>query len=159
MNWMIAPTVYADLGRRADNYHRVWSLCATRDIITVGWDNLGRAPTSSVDLMNMWRERPDTTWTPHGYRQLYAFYFRISEGDAVVARAGRSRVVGVGTVRGRLYYDQTAWEDGLFANILPIQWSFNGSLVVPFILPRQTITPLKDDHLEIIGGLVQRSIQ
>lgn len=109
--WKVAP------GERA----LLWPQCRDGGFIAIGWDDLG-------DLGGIDREGFDAavekalarypSWTRKGVEQVWRFV-NIPVGAKVVANEGTRRVLGIGTVTGRYYYE----DDGSgFAHRLPVRW-------------------------------------
>ena len=82
------------------------------------------------------------------------FWFEIQQADLIVARAGRSWVVGIGEVSGQAYYDpETA------RCCLPVEWkrvAFEKTWRVSSpLLPRQTIAKLSETRFQQIEALAR----
>lgn len=97
--WKLSPEAGAVL----------WPTWRNEGVATIGWGELG--DLSSADradfeqrVVEALHRHPD--WKPHGLEQVWKFRgLRI--GDRIVANAGTRRVLGIGTVTGGYYYDET----------------------------------------------------
>ncbi len=117
--WAIAP---AEHGPKVNEiFDRCWQYDRNRGVIAVGWD-LGRAPKDRDDLQALWESCACPIWTAAQRRMLERFWFEIQPGDWVVARAGRSLLVGVGTVEGKAFYDQAAGGATWGCSLRPVRW-------------------------------------
>ncbi len=106
--WAIAPAEHER--RKNETFDRCWQYDRDHGVIAVGWD-LGRAPEGRDDLRALWDACASEEWSRSHYGMLERFWFDILPGDWVVARVGRSQVVGVGTVEGEAFYrtGTSAW--------------------------------------------------
>lgn len=150
--WAIAPTDYGDRGE----FNRCWQFDREHGVISIGWD-VGE-PHSIEDLAEKYAETAAVEdWTQHGLNMLKKFWFEIGPGDRVIARAGRKRIVGVGTVLGEPYFH---FEDGgssWGANFLPIQW--DDVVEIDFermVFGMHTIYELSEPRFEeLVGGTLE----
>lgn len=116
--WMIAP---ADCQNR-DEFDRCWHYDRENGVIAIGWD-LGKAPRSPEHLEEMFRRRAhEEVWSFHGLHMLTKFRFKIQPGDRIIARAGRKRIVGIGEVQGKAYYDADKGRRTWSSNFLHVRW-------------------------------------
>ena len=122
--WAIAPTHYDQPQR----FERVWTYAREKNIIAIGW-NIGDIASMSPDeLPARFAERfPGTS--KHGLNQLRKFYYEIKPGDRIIARAGRKKFVGIGTVTGPAFHNPTTGQGmvgdlgvEVYENFLPVQW-------------------------------------
>ena len=117
--WVIAP-FESEYG---EDYEKVWQFDKENGVISIGWHHLG--DISSYSLKNL-KEVAE----PHEAHMLYKFYNGIKEGDTIVARYGRSTIVGVGIVKQTAYYDaektvdlfNQLGVDYIFPHHLDVEW-------------------------------------
>lgn len=116
--WVIAPADY----RNRDEFDRCWHYDRENGVIAIGWD-LGGAPRSQEHLEELFRSTAEReNWTRHGLHMLTKFWFEIQPGDRIIARAGRNRIVGIGEVQGKAYYDADEERRTWSSNFLPVRW-------------------------------------
>lgn len=116
--WVIAPADY----RNRDEFDRCWHYDRENRVIAIGWD-LGKAPRSQEHLKEMFRRRAqEEGWSFHGLHMLTKFRFKIQPGDRIIARAGRKRIVGIGEVQGKAYYDADKGRRTWSSNFLHVRW-------------------------------------
>ena len=136
--WAMAPVEYKDKA----HYYRVWQYDRDNGIITIGWD-VGE-PESVIDL----EARYGMYWpeeSNHGFKMLYKFWYEIRPGDRIIARAGRKRIVGVGTASAGPYVDENHGRFAHGSNCLPVDWEFARERVFPdMVFPRYTIVELDE---------------
>ncbi len=147
--WAIAPSDYSD----RDEFERCWRFDREHELISIGWD-VGQ-PQSREDLEDKYaRAAADEDWTQHGLNMLQKFWFEISPGDRVIARAGRKRIVGIGSVRGGPYFDLEDGESSWGANFLPIQWDDVEEIeFADMVFGMHTIYELSEPRFEeLVGG-------
>ena len=129
--WVIAPWLFE---QRAD-FEKVWKYDLENSVISIDCGNVGDfTHLSREEVKDRWRE--EASRAGHSvpvssyYRgQIDRFLFEIQPADQVIARAGRKRIVGIGTVMGKPYYvDKTKWREMLGIRhdqndkFLPVRW-------------------------------------
>ena len=148
--WAIAPADYSQ--RR--KFRKCWEYDLAHDIITVGWD-VG-VPASYEDLVKIYdavpRHQEWTRW--HVLNMLNKFWFGISEGDRIIARAGLMKMVGIGTVTGRPCFDQNIEGCTWGCNVLPVRWDWAGEEDVGRTFHRYTISKLTEPKFNGLIGAV-----
>ena len=151
--WAIAP---ADYGNR-ERFEQCWQYDRANGIMAIGWD-VG-APSSRDDLEAKYAEVAHNakyahkeSWTRHGLNMLTKFWFDIQPGDRIIARAGRKRLVGVGTVQGSPYYASSkgsTWG----RNFLPVSWDDIKKREFPnVVFGRHTVSELQEDRFLALTG-------
>ena len=157
--WAIAP---AEHGPKVnETFDRYWQYDQHHGMIAVGW-NLGRAPKDRDDLQALWDAHPCEEWTLRHHRMLERFWFDVQVDDWVVARAGRSRLVGIGTVEGEASYDPSM--DGLTwgCNLRRVHWEHTVSRAdaVPlraWFFPQSTVYRLSTDSVADINRRLRQA--
>ena len=146
--WAIAPSDYGD----RKEFERCWQSDRQHGVISIGWD-VGE-PHSTEDLEKKYAEAAaDEDWTQHGLNMLKKFWFEIGPGDRVIARAGRKRIVGIGTVRGEPYFHPEDGESSWGGNFLPIEWDDVEEIEFPHIVfGMHTIYELSEPRFENLTG-------
>ena len=147
--WAIAPTDYSD----REQFQEIWQIDRDHNVIAIGWD-VGK-PRSEEDLEEKYAKTArDEGWTQHGLNMLRKFWFDIRPGDRVIARAGRKRIVGIGTVQGDPYFHPEDGQSNEGANFLPVQWDdVEGKEFPNMVFGMHTIYELPEPKFEeLIGG-------
>jgi len=128
--WVIAPY---DSGN-AELFDTAWAFDLEHDTIALGWSEMGDISQLSRDnLESVYRktypEQKSKAVTTKDINALWAFYHEIREGDVVVARRGRKRILAIGKVVGSPYYDEDKGRERLagkterfYSNFLPVAW-------------------------------------
>ena len=108
-------------------FEKAWKYDQENGTIAVGWKELGDTSQLSRDEF---KQKFDNVY--HGKNPQYAIwkiYNQISKGDSIVARRGRNKMVGIGTVAGDAYYDEGkgrervgALTDDIYPNFIPVKW-------------------------------------
>lgn len=123
--WVIAPANYS----QAQKFERFWEYDKNHSVISIGW-NIGDISSWTQDEMQDRYYGVFSGWSKHGLNQLTKFYHEIQPGDRIIARGGRKKIVGIGTVTGAAYFNEaealemagTADPDP-HANFLPVHWN------------------------------------
>ncbi len=122
--WIITPYHYY----RPEEFDQCWHYDRNNGVIAIGW-NLGNLSNLSVEAIRMRYEDEFPDEDPNSFYQVLKFWQEIQPGDRIIARAGRKRIIGLGTVQGRPYYSLEEWERrgrGIdfttHTNFLPVRW-------------------------------------
>jgi restriction system protein len=115
----------------AERFEQAWSFDLKNGTIAMGWTELGDiSKLSRSELEQHFRRTypaKSKGVTTRELNSLWSFYHETTVGDVVLARRGRSRLVGIGTVQGSAFYDTTKGRERvttgpLYANFLPVRW-------------------------------------
>jgi len=98
--WVIAPF---DSTIR-DIWEKVWNFDLTHNVISVGWRELGDISAYDEGELRTAVERE--YGNTRSFNMLWDFYHSVKEGDIVIARKGRKKIAGIGTVTKSAYFDQ-----------------------------------------------------
>lgn len=109
--WKIAP------GKKGVN----WDECRQGGFIGIGWNKLG--DLTSVSLAEFEQRAADLEGQPE---QVWTFR-NIKIGDRIVANRGTKRVLGIGTVTGKYFFDENG---GTHKHRLPVRWDDTTERVV-----------------------------
>ena len=124
--WVVAPYNYDD--RAA--FDACWQYDHTNGVIAIGWDLGDLSDLSKEDISARYREH--TEWELTSRHQVVKFWTEIQRDDIIIARGGRKRVVGIGTVVGPAFYDGEKGKARAgsiarpFPNFLPVRWEREG---------------------------------
>lgn len=128
--WVIAPY---DSGN-SELFDIAWAFDLQNSTIALGWSEMGDVShLSREDLEIIYRktytEQKSKAVTTKDINALWTFYHEIHEGDIVVARRGRKRILAIGKVIGSPYYDESKGRERLaaktklfYSNFLPVAW-------------------------------------
>ena len=102
--WVITPYHYD----RPEEFDQCWRYDRDNGVIAIGWD-LGNLANLSVEEIQV---RYDYEYgdDPNSFYQVLKFWKEIQPEDRIIARAGRKRIIGFGTVQGPPYYSLEEWE-------------------------------------------------
>lgn len=128
--WIITPydSEYADL------FDIAWAYDLEHNTIAVGWSEMGDiSHLSREDLENVYKktysDRKTKAVITKDLNALWTFYHEIHEGDVIVARRGRKRILAIGKVVGSPFYDETKGRERLggkavdyYTNFMPVAW-------------------------------------
>lgn len=122
--WKIAP------GKKAVN----WEECRDGGFIGIGWNKLG--DLTNISLAEFEQRAADLEGQPE---QVWTLR-NIPVGDRIVANAGTKRVLGIGTVTGKYYFDENG---GTHKHRLPVRWDDTTERVVLKKNWIKTLIPIK----------------
>jgi 5-methylcytosine-specific restriction enzyme B len=112
----------------------MWEECRDGGFIAIGWDKLGDLTGIDHDEFKVRADALDAS------EQVWKFR-NIEVGDRVVANAGTTRVLGIGTVTGAYYYGTGKKR----AHRLPVRWDDTTERAVEMKGWRSTLIRLKQD--------------
>jgi predicted Mrr-cat superfamily restriction endonuclease len=124
--WVIAP-YHAD----KPEFWKIWNYDLTHDVISIGWKELGDISVLSEAQLSNALDRTYSAENPEARKQWFGslrrFYHSIKEGDVVIARQGRQKIAGVGTVTRAAYYEQKKNPevfpaDQYYPNHIDVEW-------------------------------------
>ncbi len=148
-NWVIAPNSYEN----KKQFERVWEYCRKENIISIGfgWD-IGDATSLKLDEIADRYKKMGEAASEHSLRQIYMFWNEIKSGDRIIARGGRKKIVGVGTVQGAPFFDPDKMKEAgqpYHKSILPVLWDMTLEKEFPnIVFGLQTIYELPVDKFE-----------
>jgi 5-methylcytosine-specific restriction protein B len=115
--WKIAP------GENA----RLWQQCHEGGFICVGWGEIGdmRQYVDLADFKDKYRELHGSN---RQCKEMWSFAKELKKGHIIIANNGLQSIVGVGTVTGDYYYDDSRAE---YKHCVPVQWDITTAFPVP----------------------------
>ena len=128
--WVCAP------GPSAQHWEEFYRDC----IMAIGWDDLGDLSQYSDQdsvadkIMELYKPQGRPT---NDSRACFDFVHSIRQGDRVIAKKGRSAMVGYGVVTGD--YEHRA-ERGYYKNVRKVRWDGRGSWVCESVFATKTLT-------------------
>ena len=107
--WKVAP------GEKA----KLWEDCRHDGYICIGWEELGDLKTfKQKDAL---KEAFSKSFPGNNrkWRELWDFANEIRDGDRILANHGRGSVIGVGTVKGKYWFNENRTTH---QNCIPVEW-------------------------------------
>lgn len=114
--WLVSP------GEQAAHWERQHA----EGIIAIGWGDLGDLSSYETrgELLAKLQERSGSTRRPtNDAYACFQFAHEMQPGDVVVAKKGRTRIVGYGRVTGDYRHEP---ERGDYANVRSVDWQYEG---------------------------------
>ncbi len=151
--WVIAP--YANV---PEVFEKVWQFDLANEIISIGWKELGDfSSLTKSDLRAAMHKAYDGN--TRGLNMLWDFYHSIRAGDIVIARKGRKKIAGVGTVIKPAYYSQAqnvqaVGPDHAHSNYLGVHWHDTPRDIEfdRIVFPMQTVWEINESaYQELVG--------
>ena len=142
--WVISPYRFKESSRpgwarglrptHTDNeseniFEKAWNYDLKNGTIAVGWRELGNV--SQLTDKDEFRQRFKEQFPQSGQIQyaVWKVYNEISKGDTIVARRGRKKRIGIGTVAGEAFYNEEKGRervgdltDDIYPNFIPVKW-------------------------------------
>ena len=119
--WVIAPFD----STLSQVWEKIWQFDLANAIISVGWGEIGDPSIlSESELRTAIQQAYGHT---RSFNMLWDFYHSIQVGDIVVARRGRKKIAGIGTVIRPAYYSQAknieaSGPEYAYSNHLDVRW-------------------------------------
>ena len=148
-NWVIAPTSFEN----KKQFERVWEYCYKENIISIGFgSDIGDATSLTLDEIADRHKKLGEAASEHALRQIFMFWNEIKSEDRIIARGGRKKIVGVGTVLGVPFFDSDKMKEAGqpdHKSILPVRWDSIFEKDFPnIVFGLQTIYELSADRFE-----------
>lgn len=117
--WKVAP------GENA----RLWQDCFQGGFICVGWGEIGDMwqVANAVEFKEKYRETYGAKRLAH-WKEIWSFSKELKKGHIIVSNNGLKSIVGVGTVTGDYYYDDSRTE---YKHCVPVRWDITTEFPVP----------------------------
>lgn len=129
--WVIAPGLGAKL----------WGEFQEKGIIAIGWDEIGDLQEfdNKESIHEQLRDAYQKTNPSHSSRCCHQFSREMRRGDYVIAKKGRSVLLGYGVIESEYEYDESRSE---FRNTRRVTWKQIGhwSLPTGYSVPLKTLT-------------------
>ena len=130
--WLYAP----------GNNALLWDDCVNRGVMTIGWGELGdlseyESRDSIIAKMKEIHGDESSYWMDSF--AMWQFSHVIKPGDVIIAKKGRSRIVGRGIVESGYYYNP---EDDEYPNTIGVNWTDIGDWKYPGTAPIKTLTDI-----------------
>ena len=120
--WAIAPGVGA----------HIWEQCQAEGVICIGWDDLGDLSKypSRGDIQSALAEKYPKNAKKQTNNSLtcWSFAHDVKEGDLVIAKLGRQKLLGYGRIKSGYRYDPTRAE---YRSLRDVDWISTGEWALP----------------------------
>lgn len=108
--WVIAP-YYSE---KKEIFDTTWDFDLNNGTIAIGWSEMGNTSNlSKAELEERFRETHQSDgedWIRYNITKdcnsLWSYYHSLAPGDIIIARRGTKRIVGIGKVKERAFYDE-----------------------------------------------------
>jgi 5-methylcytosine-specific restriction enzyme B len=126
---------------------RLWNNCQEDGIAAIGWDDLGDlrqyADREAIASALRAQRDPDDPAPHNDSRACFEFARVMRPGDYVIAKIGRSKVLGLGVVRSDYRYDPSREE---YHNVRQVDWLRAANLELPegAWVPLKTLTDVSE---------------
>ena len=155
--WSVAPyrnqrTMPGPQSWHLEGFEQAWKYDRENSVIAIGWYEVGDLSGVSKSEIG---SRYMQNWTDNsrGYVNLQRFWHDIKQNDRIIARYGLKRIVGVGVVTGKPFYDLAKgqlWTGGLpirpHPNFLPVSWEEFDHEFKESVFHRDTVFEVKETH-------------
>lgn len=154
--WLIAPYE----ARHEAVFDTAWEYDRRNGTIAIGWTELGDiSKLTLAELMQAYPRAYPGRPAAQACNMVWRFYHEITPGDKVIARRGRSVIVGIGAVTGPAFYDEAKgiervpsgrdWPSGgdwPCANFIPVEWeSITEVDLGTNVLPMHTLSEVSEE--------------
>lgn len=147
--WVIAPIHFEDI----EVFNQYWRYDLENGVISIGWGMGDIGGISYEEFQTRFQNQFPEDW--RNRHQVWNFWNAIEEGDYVIARAGRKKVAGIGTVEGPAFYSLNMAQeqneevnDHPNENFLPVRWVSGEKEFQRQIFGMQTVTEMTPERFE-----------
>ncbi len=160
--WIIAP--YSS--QQADVFEKVWRFDLENGCIAVGWRDLGNI--FSTDMTESeYNKKYNALYGPkvkkisvHHRKSFWQFWHDIDVGDIFVARKGRKKIIGIGRVKSKPYYDENKGKkrvggltDSYYSNFIDVEWDSKEVSFEKSVLPMSAIQQIsREKYSSLMKG-------
>lgn len=123
--WVIAP---AD-STQAEVFDKAWEYDLMHGTIAVGWRELADASGLSRAELEARFQNVYGDLISRDINAIWRFYHELSPGDVIIARRGTKKIIGIGEVAGRAFYDEARGRERVghlteyhYPNFVPVKW-------------------------------------
>jgi restriction system protein len=156
--WAISPYESA----KQSIFEHAWRYDLNNNTIAVGWYRLGDTTDLDQEQLRARYAEKYPTGSTGNLNMFIRFWHAIQLGDIIVARQGTKRILAIGTVNGKPFYDpaqgqervgQSVPENESYSNFLPVTWQPFERTFDRVVFGRRTLSSL-DEHrfLELTEG-------
>jgi len=123
--WIIAPYD----SRETRIFEKVWEYDLNNGTIAIGWRDLGDVSgMSKPELESKYKEVYGEI-NNKDINAIWRFYNEISLGDIIISRKGTKKIIGIGTVTGKPFYNEEMGKervgtltDFFYPNFIHVKW-------------------------------------
>jgi len=156
--WLISP--YGSEMRKI--FEKCWEYDLKNGTIAIGWNELGDTNgISESELKSKYKEVYGKITS--GVKMVWKFWNEISQGDVLIARRGRKKIVGIGTVESKAYYNEEKgrervfYEDAYFLpNFINVKWKEKKIDFAKLVFSRLTVYEIQEEkYNSLIKGEIE----
>ena len=161
--WVIAPF---DFGEYPEQWERVWQYDLDNGVISVGWGTMGDVTGMTLEQV---REKFDAAHFDakrrSGAHAVYNLFNEIKPGHRIIARRGTKQIAGVGTVKGRAYFDRRnhrePYEGHAHFSHIDVKWDAapRGVRLINHVFGIGTIQAIAEDKFDELIGSVEIDVE
>lgn len=162
--WSIAPyrnqrTMPGERSWNVEGFEQAWKYDRENGVIAIGWCEVGdlfglsRTEIKRRYIKHRYNDMQNRGDDSRGYVNLQRFWHDIEQDDRIIARYGLKRIVGVGVVTDKPFYDLEKgklWTGGLpirpHPNFLPVAWEEFCHDFMESVFHRDTVFQVKETH-------------
>lgn len=123
--WVIPP--YSS--DESEIFEKAWEFDLKNGTIAVGWNELGDVSGLSKSELEKKYKEVYGKINSREINEIWNFYHEITPGDIVIARKGVKKIVGVGIVTGKAFYNEDLGKkrvanltDDYYPNFIKVKW-------------------------------------
>lgn len=123
--WVIAPYD----STKTQIFEKVWEYDLSNGTIAVGWKELGDVSGMSKSELESKYKEVYGKIDNKDINAIWGFYHEISIGDIIIARKGRKKIIGIGTVISKPFYNEEMGKERVayltedfYPNFLRVKW-------------------------------------
>ena len=162
--WSVAPyrnqrTMPGPQSWHPEGFEQAWKYDRENSVIAIGWYEVGDlSGVSKTEIKRRYIKRRFNDMKnggdrSRGYLNLQRFWHDIKQNDRIIARYGLKRIVGVGVVTGKPFYDLAKgqlWTGELpirpHPNFLPVFWEEFDHEFKERVFHMDTVSEVKETH-------------
>ena len=130
-----------------------WNWCQHNNMMCIGWQEIGNLSKYNsleevrFDMQKVYNN-PDTSFKNAGLA-VWEFIKIMKPGDIVIAKQGRSKIIGKGIITGEYVYDSSLGE---YCNVRQVKWTHIGGWEAPQDLAMKTLTDISK-YPELVNNI------
>lgn len=98
--WVIAPFH----SERRKIFEKVWEYDLKNGTVAIGWEKLG--DTTGMIKSELKSKYKEVYGNIRFFNTFWRYWHDVSPGDIIIARQGMKKIIGIGTVERKAYYDE-----------------------------------------------------
>lgn len=154
--WVIAPYDSTQI----KIFKKVWEYDLKNGTIAVGWERLGN--TTGMSRSELESKYEKVYGDIRGFTTFWRYLHDVSPGDIIIARQGRKKIIGTGTVEGKAYYDGDKGRkrvanmtEVFYSNFIDVKWDEKKIDFDKMVFATTTIYEIQEEkHNSLIKGVI-----